>query len=730
MEVYKRGILNSLTSYCTIFQLRLTALIMPPVPGSRFKVIIVLLWFFVCGKTQRNSCNHVTICVANENEAECQQGDTRARSIDQLLEAKKDCKSVDVHLTSGIHVLTVNLDFSDKVVNFQVASMGQLSTIHCKNGSGIQFTTDVANNSVVISNISFENCGRNQTIPYEDSSVQVALLFLRVSSYRLENVMVISTEGYGLYAYNCMTQIINHCKFRDNKGNVKIRFLSKKYNVSTNVSVVISNSSFSNGVKEGGPGGIDIYTPNDKVHPDISITSCMFRANEGDSGSHLLVKVNTLMSDAALNISNCNFSRAKGQSFGVVIGSTKNRNELKVTINSSHFNFSENGALKITQASVVKITNCSVTNNNGTGIFIDKRSFTRSSETKMITYIFDTSFQNNLRALYLNLSVSRSTELQQTNISNCKFTDHNMSSPLYKAVVEIQGNRNGRGLNNAVLVEKSDFYRNEGPFGNCFSLRICNMNNTVLDALNFSDNYCTGLALLDSNIKVHHLDMSRNRGMKGGAMQLNGVSRIHLTTESKVSIINNSASRYGGGIYTDESCEQGSRNCFFQFETIPNKPSLLNFAGNQAELGGDIVFGGCLSNCSINGHTIDVTNSSNIFWEFATSTHLQSPSTFAERAKRAVFCTNVYYNSQCSNSLALNAFRGQKFTIPLMVIGDSCIPSAEIIQAIIKPQKNKIAHLQDGQLHLGMKQCENYTFTILEKKHWQQSHCRYSLKEI
>ena len=108
-------------------------------------------------------------------------------------------------------------------------------------------------------------------------------------------------------------------------------------------------------------------------------------------------------------------------------------------------------------------------------------------------------------------------------------------------------------------------------------------------------------------------------------------------------------------------------NIFFQIvdESLLKVPNvLLHFEGNEAREGGDIIFGGCLSNCSISqlnniNHTnVDITKKDNVFWKLVNSSDFQTPSRFAEYPDRVVFCknTSVDNNTTCTNSNHVTAY--------------------------------------------------------------------------
>ena len=126
-------------------------------------------------------------------------------------------------------------------------------------------------------------------------------------------------------------------------------------------------------------------------------------------------------------------------------------------------------------------------------------------------------------------------------------------------------------------------------------------------------------------------------------------------------------------------------NCFIQFD--PNNTA-IRFFGNRATLGGDAIFGGCLSNCLLSLNegtrsniTINVTESHNLFWNFISPEDRQSQSVFVEDPRRVVFCTNTstfdndVVEKTCSDRHIVTVYRGQTFNISMMAVDNSCFPS-------------------------------------------------------
>ena len=338
-------------------------------------------------------------------------------------------------------------------------------------------------------------------------------------------------------------------------------------------------------------------------------------------------------------------------------------------------------------------------------------------QQKVVTLseILNTDFFNNSRALTLRFRFSQN---HQFKISECIFRNQRLpQTTTYNAAVVMEGNSS----QNAVTLEKSRFIDNQGFHGDGSALLLQGMKNFTLSDVNVTDNFCTGIRISGSKMKlVNTINLLRNHGIYGGALSM-AKSHLALTASSRVLVINNTAGIYGGGIYSDVTCSGRCRvKCFFQFEEGSASPdsNVFLFSGNSAKRGGDVVFGGCLQCCSItlNGSyaKINENDPSNIFWDLVSTKNVQSSSTFATYPKQVVFCANTSSSSSgitCSSSLTVNVYRGQIFNVPLMIRDEFCYPSVEVMEANVIGS-NLTLQLEGEKLQKGEKVCSNYPFAL------------------
>lgn len=173
------------------------------------------------------------------------------------------------------------------------------------------------------------------------------------------------------------------------------------------------------------------------------------------------------------------------------------------------------------------------------------------------------AFSADLSPTYYNASCS------SIQIYDCHFENHYASNN----VVEIMYTPYlGVADLNEVKINNSIFKKNYGSHDTCSTISVRLVSSIILENLNITDNDCTAITSVASNIEIRQrVNLVNNTGLNGTGLQLlagkvlaNLVpSRINMSSESQLYIINNTARLYGGGIYTDQTCEKVPLCCFF-----------------------------------------------------------------------------------------------------------------------------------------------------------------------
>ena len=667
-----------------------------------FKEVLFLLLFAACAKAL---CSNATICITNgdEGESQCQHHHQIFHTLSDLTINQTSCESVHIYLTSGTHILSRNLDFNNSVQETVIcgASQGSPSIIECQGETGIEFSE---NTSVKLELITLLHCNRTRR---SEQSLQAALFF-KNAQYILSGVTVKNTEGWGVYAEDCWEQIIFNCTFINNKGNIAIRGTAPVVLIEINHTKIQNGKHFDSwpSIFYHSISGVDIHLVNGII---------LF----------------------TLRISNCNL---QGGNFHLSIDNANNNSVFTILIDNSTFNMSDKGIIEFT---LCRFGSCNV-NNNIIDVTLRRSSFIKSglilfdtTHLKIEDCIFDSNKDTGVKVLNRGNDDQLSTEISNTSfnrnsraidffvnsidakISECRFTNHTGNSVVAIRTGSIVISSTGPvdfHITGSVVIEKSSFQGNRklGEDKDCSVLSINSVGNVTLSDVNITNNNCTGIELIDSTVKVENMvTLSGNHGQNGGGLSLR-ISKLIISTSSKLNIINNSADAYGGGIYIEEETCTSDNTCFFQLEEEYSVISseVIALSGNHAKKEGDQISGGCLSNCSIQFKQrktfLSLCDLNNIFWEL-----ISSANTIILAPKKVAFCKNCKDSSassfSCSHFNSIHVYRGQMFNVPLMIADDCCFPSSvEYIEAKIKlPLQFKQNPIQKYRKH-----CYNYSYTL------------------
>ena len=701
-------------------------------PVKMVNYVAVVIFLFYAVQHASALCSNATICVASGNRTM-----TGCRTVHRLSELSVDqisCKSVNIYLTSGTHILDGNLTIANTVEQTAIhgASSGQPSIIECEENVGIRFSESRTVNNVFLSNIILVHCGTRRIV--NDVLIQVALYF-KYAMYALLKVGVVNTNGYGLYADRCSRQVISNCSFRNNAINMQ--FEGHLSSIFGSAFVNMSKTIISDAKGR----GVSIFFS--KSNCNFSIVSCQFLRNKA---GHLIITTESLQAHVTnLVIKHSSFA-ITAYHYGVSVEGDE-QNNLRVTIQNSNFSSSNQVGLLISKAVYVNITscifanntdgirieyydtsarcrivNCSVLNNTGVGMIVQ---FYPSS-TRIIfgiqwwVNISRVAFYNNSRAL--SLISSQLGDYHRTRISECNFTNHRILEDRdeQRAILNIE---NGH----AVILENSIFRGNQGFRAECSAIYLKSRSLKLKD-VQIMDNNCTGITIFNSLVTfINTVELTRNQGLKGGAISLDN-SELKFTRSSELKMTNNTSHTYGGGIYTANGCHSDLSDCFFQLEVAYGSitdSKVITFSGNSANYGGDVVFGGCLSHCVLWINPKEVvanrSNQSNEFWKIVNSENITSLSTFVEYPKKVSFCANTSSPEEsypqdftCSDSYRVSVYRGQIFRVPLVVVDDFCAPSIELIESSLGQctERKLPLTLQHEVIQQSKKYCEEFFYTL------------------
>ena len=694
------------------------------------QILFFLLW---CSTGQEASSN-VVLCIQN-NSTCCRDLNIRFQEpplglfqLQEFLKHRdKKVKNITIILTAGEHYLPETLSVPKPVSNFSLfgSKNGNLSSIRCGGLGGILFnTTTQTMNSISIFDVILDNCSTNGPKP-------AAITLIRLEIYYIFNVTIRNTPKTGIYSERCGHQNILWSNFENNaNSHIKIHFTKTHRTNSINSFINISHNTFKESFKSS---SIHVMVGNN-VNISLNLNKCTFDNNGSVQFNFTRLRASETIWKHKVIITDSNFMGFGD--YGIKFVTHFADNNFKVVVNRSIFMKYRKKAVCLYNIKKITIANC-IINSSRIGISIIKNSSRNPLGGKQ--EILNTSLSYNSKAIDIELKIeNHTTILQNCIISLNNITryqddeDNDMAAVSLKSDYKILTN---------VVIKNSYFEKNYDSSLSCSALKAYLIDVSIQDSY-FRYNNCTGIFLTGSHLSIlGTLKIVGNLGKLGGGVKLLNYKRIYsdsrwawkysqiiLNKNSKLVLQNNTATKYGGGIYIDVQCYKDI-DCFFQFANYEDIratfPYKIKLTANRAYNGGDGIFGGCLQHCYVgNGDLIDITNATNIFWSIADVLDdikiSKSASPFLERPQKVAFCSNNtaagIYSTTCNAYHNISVYRGQEFPVELMIVDKTCFASTGVIQAKVASATSKLGKKatlnQCSAYKFADRYCRNYTYIL------------------
>ena len=532
--------------------------------------------------------------------------------------------------------------------------LGGHTEIHCSlNGNesaGYRFM-NVTN--LTLSNISFINCGILNPVIDEATQLQgttpllSAVWFYFCENVTLSNIKVRKSIGTGIVLLDTIgrVEIIDslfetsnfHNKYNFSYG-IYVKFSSDNVredeayeNCNRSFTFVFHNDSFINNSvpsyhnqrvyslyrkdlnqRFGLGGGLTFqFEDNGSWYKVINITNCTFRLNAGHRGGGMSLNFINSTSRNNVAITQCNFTNNTGDFGGglsLVFSDSPHNNFVLL----ANVEFSKNcakmggGAMelgfhfqqkKYPEPNVVTLKNCMVVENKaqyGGGTVLHYSRVKFGTQNYVIEFINSTWERN--KAVF-GAAVQASVHVSD------KLTSGTITSPVFQDCKFMSNNRTEETFDvNRSEDELARLTWGKGVFFTT-ALPIRFKGNTL-----FYGSNATALCLSSSIVEFaagSNVNFTKNTGSEGGAINLYGLSEVHVSDNSSFLFYNNTALSKGGAIIYRSGNKLdlvSSRKCFIRYVgdtmTVEERSITLEFKNNYARP---------LRNNKSYGHTIYAT---------------------------------------------------------------------------------------------------------------------------
>ena len=573
----------------------------------------------------------------------------------------------------------------------------QVTTVSCNTSySGILFSNVTG---LRITGLRFKNCGFIHKLEEKNGSFSViasAMLLKYVSNLLMCEVIISQSRGWGLYGYSIVgnstitaTKICDGHHFDNySGGNLRLKY----YHSTSDAHMDITNSNIENGVENitntsAYAGGIDIYfITTSSIH--IHFQNVTFQNNTGYDGGNVAITYQTIHDgwNSTVTFSNCNIKDGQARNGGGIYIDLIMRDSL--------------GSVKYPpnkkKNSVVTVKNTNITGNKakavGAGLYLLMNENINLTSTAEVAF-YDCLFENNT-----GQNFSRGQGGAAAHVAN-----YQLSGRVSHYISQYH-----------VIFDRINFTRNEidAPVEDslgCGTLYVAENARTLITNSSFTYNKCSGITAVQSSIIMQgNIMIANNKAYNGGGMVLCANSVIFLLSDVKVTIENNEARNYGGGIYAEFECSQATPPCFFG--SNKNKTSVF-LKYNRAKKAGNSVYGGSIRYCYTTSDSFFKGGKSLKFQDlFSISHHDNDTSVIASDPFGICFCP--YQNCKYNISYIKTVYPGQTISFDVFVIGQEDGRAVGVVLAEITNCNFSIDPLQKSQTVSSVKYCKTLRYTI------------------
>ena len=259
---------------------------------------------------------------------------------------------------------------------------------------------------------------------------------------------------------------------------------------------------------------------------------------------------------------------------------------------------------------------------------------------------------------------------------------------------------------------------------NCDSIQISNTK--LLFQHNSAKDRGGSIRSVDSHIWFRGYSLfCGNTANFGGAMFLDGTSKLIFKPTLNLTFVNNKATIKGGVIYFDQSVstcvyfEQPSVNCFISFSDASFEDITLEFLNNSAEIG-SVLYSGkldicyryiyryLLDRCRQDIQQLECKNAYPAFFNVSTFFPATSTALLVADAERVVFCSLISFKEWC-------IYPGEIFYVPLVAIGPLKLLTVhtKISSKLLYPSDKNFLLIQENRYTIISNTCTNISYYVL-----------------
>ena len=216
--------------------------------------------------------------------------------------------------------------------------------------------------------------------------------------------------------------------------------------------------------------------------------------------------------------------------------------------------------------------------------------------------------------------------------------------------------------------------------------------------------------------------MANNSAVNGGGILLCASSVIYLSPDVQVFVQNNTAHKFGGGIYAEFQCSEASPVCFYQINGTGHysENKTVHLVHNVAKAG-DAVYGGAIDSCFFftNDARQESQQSMELFEKLFNITPAHNTSVITSNPYKVCFCSSEghFTPHSCNEKLTYphSLYPGDTISVPAVVVGQRYGIALGIVVAKLQQKHgidHRLGHLQSSQIINSSRSCITLKYTI------------------
>ena len=434
--------------------------------------------------------------------------------------------------------------------------------------------------------------------------------------------------------------------------------------------MTVSNSHFSYNIVQRLGGGVRMHVSNGTHYPNFTFIQSTFEHNivlgedvlpgEPPGGGGVYIYLTAIKSTTTYRVMGCIFKDNYGHDYGGGLAVNHDsilddKYPIDTVIENSLFQsnvintHTHQGGAIFTSTNSTTLSYCKFINNTSACIYL-------------ISYLSSITIDNSIFSDNLGVGLFTYADVASLLVMNTLF-ERQQWHAMHVAV-----NLNFTLVNVSVIACNDSALRIECStisYSTITNLKILNNQGTGLDMTN-----CMPVCFSGSNIIANN-----NAALDGGGMAIHGIGQVRLSPNAALLVRNNTAGRYGGGIYIEEwSYTQRSLSWYALCSFGNDNDNDIYFEANKAVAAGDNIYGGKFGceHTPLLTRSVVVTGLPYSFPKQSGRVSSRSTKPFSVTSSPPIavcLCDNATVNCSTLSTTNKQVYSGQPFNVTVAVVG-------------------------------------------------------------